>query len=194
MATRVGILGGSFDPIHLGHLHLARALRDRLALDRVVLVPAARQPLKASRVEASAGDRLAMARLAAASEPWLEVSDVEVRRPGPSYTYDTLRALRAGLPPDAELHFLAGADVLADLERWYRLDDVLPLARFAIATRPGHRLEVPPRLAGRVDVVEIEPRALSATEVRARLAAGGDVSGILPPAVSTYIQEKGLYR
>lgn len=190
---RVGILGGSFDPIHLGHLHLAERLRERLGLDRVVLVPAAQQPLKLGRAEAPAAERLAMTRLAAEGAPWLSVSDVEIRRPGPSYTVDTLKALRAELEPGAEIYFLAGADVLADLERWYRVDEVLSLARFVVATRPGHALDVPSRLRDRVTVVEIEPLPLSSTELRARLAAGGDASDALPAAVLRRIRAARTY-
>ena len=191
--ARVGILGGSFDPIHRGHLRLAAELREKLALDRVILVPAAQQPLKAGRVQAPAEDRLAMARLAAAGEPWLEASDVEVRRAGPSYTIDTLAALHAALGPGAELFFLAGADVLADLERWYRLDDVLAAARFIVATRPGHDLAIPARLAGRLQPIEIEALPISATRVRESLHAGGSAGDLIPPPVEAYIRQHGLY-
>jgi nicotinate-nucleotide adenylyltransferase len=202
MRARVGILGGSFDPIHRGHLRLAAALRERLGLDRVVLVPAALQPLKGGKAAAPPDDRLAMARLAAdevareeaPSPPWLEVSDVELRRPGPSYTIDTLLALRAELGPEAELHFLAGADVLADLERWYRVDDLLAAARFVVASRPGHAIAVPARFRGRVSVEPIDALPISATDVRESLARGGVPGDLVPASVAEYIRARSLYR
>jgi nicotinate-nucleotide adenylyltransferase len=191
---RVVVLGGSFDPVHLGHLRLAAEARAKLGADRVLLVPAAAQPLKAARRLAPAADRLAMLRLAAAPHPWLEVSEIELDRPGPSYTVDTLRALRADLGALAEIFFVAGADVLRELDRWYRADEIFRLARFVVATRPGHGLEVPPALAGRVTPLEIEALPVSATEVRARLASGSGADDLLPAPVAAYIREHGLYR
>lgn len=198
---RIVVLGGSFDPIHLGHLRLAEEARRALAADRVILVPAAAQPLKAGpgagggagAHAATAADRLAMARLAAQGLPWLEVSDIEVRRPGRSYTVETLEALRRELGPGPRLFFVAGADVLADLEWWYRIDDVLALAEFVVASRPGHAPEVPPRLRGRVRLLPIEALPISSTEVRDRIRRGLPVDAFLPPPVAAYIRARGLY-
>src|SRR5205085_9528914 len=121
-------------------------------------------------------------RLAVEGEPWLEISDLELRRSGPSYTVDTLRDLRAGLAPGDELFFIAGADVLRDLDRWYKVDELLGLATFVAATRPGHALEVPPRFRDRVRALEIEAIPVSATEVRERLGrADPAAEALLPP-------------
>ncbi len=196
---RVGILGGTFDPIHKGHLRLADGARRGLDLERVLLVPAARQPLKCATRAAPVEHRLRMCALAAAEAgPWLEVSDVEARRPGPSYTYETLRDLRRFLGPDADLHFLTGADVLPELPHWREIGEVLRLATFVVATRPGHQVDLEP-LAGRLDIsrlrpLEIDALPVSATEVRRRLRAGEPVEGLVPPAVARYIEAHGLYR
>lgn len=192
---RIGILGGSFDPVHVGHLRLASEARDQLGLDRVILVPAAVQPLKhASRAAPTAAEhRLAMLRLAAEGHPWLETSDLELRRPGPSYTVDTLRALREALGPDAELYFIAGADVLRDLDRWYRVDELLSLARFVVASRPGHPLVIPKLFEGRIFPLEIDAVDAAATDVRGRIAAGAPVDHLLPPAITQYIRNLHLY-
>ncbi len=189
---RLGILGGTFDPIHLGHLRLAEEARAKLGLDRVLLVPAAAQPLKAQGLAAGAEDRLAMARLAAAPFPWIEVSDIEVRRPPPSYTIDTLRAIRAERQ-DAELFFVIGADAARDLPRWFQVGELLRLATFVVATRPGFELVAPPPLRDRLRTLEIEALPISSTEVRRLLHAGGDVSRLLPAPVLAYIRERGLY-
>jgi nicotinate-nucleotide adenylyltransferase len=192
--VRVLVLGGSFDPVHRGHLRLAEEGRRALGAERVLLVPAAAQPLKTGGPLAPAADRLAMLRIAAQGRPWLEVSDVDLRRPGPSYTVETLEALRAELGPGARLIFLAGADVLPDLARWYRIDDILSLAEFVIATRPGYRVEPPPALRGRVRTIEIDALPISATDVRARLAANERADDLLPEGVGAYIREHGLYK
>jgi len=192
--SRTGILGGTFDPIHNGHIHLAEAVRDALGLDRVLLVPARESPLKRGRETAPVAERVAMARLATEGRAWLGVSDEEALRPGPSYTRDTLAALRATLPPEEELVFVAGADVLHDLHRWYKVDEVLSLARFVTATRPGFPLTIPEAFRGRVSVVEIEPWPHSSSEVRRRLREGLPCDDLLPPAVARHIAERGLYR
>lgn len=191
---RVLALGGSFDPVHLGHLRLAEEAREKLAADRVLLVPAAAQPLKTGRRLAPAADRLAMLRLAAAPHGWLEVSEVDLRRAGPSYTFDTLAELRRELGPEPELLFLAGADVLRELERWYRVEDLLSGASFVVATRPGHPLEIPAPLAGKVRPLEIDALPISATDVRARIAAAAPAEDLVPAPVARYIQDHGLYR
>jgi nicotinate-nucleotide adenylyltransferase len=197
LAAKIGILGGTFDPIHRGHLRLAAEVRRKLGLGRVVLIPAAAQPLKAGRHGASVEDRLQMCALAAEGEPWLGVSDVEARTEGPSYTVDTLRTLRAALGPRTRIYFIAGADVLADLPRWRAVDEVLALATFVVATRPGHALDLAP-LAGRIDAarivpVEVDALPVSSTEVRRRLAEGEPLGDLLPPRVAEYIRAHGLY-
>jgi len=185
---RLGVLGGSFDPIHEGHLALAEAARDRLRLDRVLLVVAAGQPLKPGGPSAPAEDRYAMVRLALRGRPGLEASDLELRRPAPSYTVDTLREIRAALPREAEVFLVLGADALADFPRWREADAVRRLARVVGCPRPGS-----PAPAGVDEVLPVSTPDVSSTEVRRRLAAGEPVEGLLPEDVLVYARARGLY-
>jgi nicotinate-nucleotide adenylyltransferase len=201
MAASVGVLGGSFDPIHRGHIRLAREARSKLGLDRVLLVPAAQQPLKPGRPEASDAERRHMIERAlrspegGAGEPWLKLSTIELERGGPSYTVDTLEALKEQLGWETDLVFLAGADVLQDLWRWRRVDRLLELARFCVATRPGHAVEVPAGLRGRVTTFEIDAVYASSTAVRDAFASGEPerARAMLVPEVWSFIEERGLY-
>jgi nicotinate-nucleotide adenylyltransferase len=186
---RIGVLGGSFDPVHLGHLALAEAARDRLRLDRVLLVVAAGQPLKAGGAAAPAEDRYAMVRLAVRGRPGLEASDLEFLRPAPSYTVDTLRELRRGLPAGAEVFLVLGADALADLPRWREAGEVRRLASVVGCGRPGS-----PPPAGADSLLEVATPDISSTEVRRRAAAGEGLEGLVPDDVAAYIRERGLYR
>ena len=186
---QIALLGGSFDPVHAGHVALAEAARDRLGADRVLLVVAAGQPLKAGGAAAPPEDRYAMVRLAVRGRARLEASDLELHRPPPSYTVDTLRELRRGLPPEAGLLLLLGADALADLPRWKEAAAVRGLATIVGCTRPGRG---PP--AGADRVLEAATPDVSSTEIRRRVAAGEGIEGLVPGDVAAYIAERGLYR
>lgn len=186
---RIGLLGGSFDPVHLGHLALAEAARDRLALDRVLLVVAAGQPLKPSGPSAPAEDRYAMVRLAVRGRPRLEASDMELLRPAPSYTVDTLREVRAEFPAGTEVLLLLGADALSDFPRWREFPAIRSLARVVACTRPGFPLP-----AGADLLLEAETPDVSSTGIRRRAAAGESLEGLVPEDVAVYIAERGLYR
>lgn len=186
---RLGILGGSFDPIHLGHVAAAETLRDRRRLERVFLIPAASPPHKRDGCVAPFPDRVAMVRLATAGREGLAVLDLEGYRPGPSYTIDTVAELQ-GAYPGADLELLVGADMLADLPNWHRTAELQALVAVVGFARPGTPR---PGLKGAHDWVEIPPIAVSATEVRRRLAAGEDATELLDPAVFTYIRRKSLY-
>ncbi len=200
---RVGILGGSFNPPHLGHLAVARAVRDRLGLDRVVLVPAARPPHKPDDPDlAPPRDRLAMTRLAAEGEGF-EVSGLELERQGPSYTIDTVRALRAERPDD-ELLFLIGADTVDELPTWKEAPALLREVAFVAVNRPGHDIEDNLQVlaeglgeaaaaAVRERVVTMPPQPISSTEVRRRIQAGEDWEHLVPPEVAAFIRAEGLY-
>jgi nicotinate-nucleotide adenylyltransferase len=195
---RIGLLGGSFNPIHRGHLAIARAARASLGLDRVVLVPSARPPHKRDATLAPAEDRLAMARLAAKDEPALEVSSIELERTGPSYTIDTVRSFLAA-DPHAEVHFLIGADSVPELKTWKDARTLLRLARFAVVARPGCDLEkdlaeLERDLGARLSLISIEPDAISATEIRERVRRNEPLDGFVPPAVRDYIAAHNLYR
>jgi len=193
---RIGLVGGSFNPIHRGHLAIARAAREALHLDRVILIPSARPPHKKDEGLAPAADRLAMARLAAS--PGVEVSTIELDRQGPSYTIDTLRAFRAA-EPEAELIFIIGADSVPELVTWRDATTFVGLARFAVAARPGHDLDREVTAAERalgckLALIPLEPDPVSATEVRERVRQGRSIDGLVPDAVRDYIAAHNLYR
>ncbi|HEY8642932.1 MAG TPA: nicotinate-nucleotide adenylyltransferase [Candidatus Dormibacteraeota bacterium] len=195
---RIGVVGGTFDPIHLGHLAVAQAALECGRLDRVLLVPSARPPHRRP-AEATAEDRLAMTRLAAEALDRIEVSDAELRREGPSYTVDTLGELRAE-HPDAELFLVLGWDAARDIRLWERPRRVFELARVLVVNRPGLAppTEAELRAAGldpeRVLLCDQRTPDVKATRVRAVLASGGELDGLLVPAVARYISEHGLYR
>ncbi len=183
---RLGILGGSFDPVHHGHLILARAAREELGLDRVIFIPAALSPHKPGTTPAAAADRMAMLRLAIAGEPGFEASDAELRRPPPSYMVDTLRELTA-TNPGAEIVLLIGADNVAKFGTWNEPDEIRRLARIAVLDRANGE---PPREWPVVRrVIDI-----SSTGIRDRVAAGRSIRYLTPDAVCGYIAEHGLYR
>jgi len=189
--VRIGILGGSFDPVHAGHVGLAVAARERLRLDRVLLVPAASQPLKPRGAVAPAEDRYAMVLLAVRGRPGIEASDLELRRAGPSYTVDTLREVRRGLEPGDALLLLLGADALRDFPRWREAAAIPALAEVVAFPRPGVR---PPRLPAGIRAERVETQDVSSTEVRRRVAAGKGVEDLVGPEVAAYIAVRGLYR
>lgn len=197
MATeRLGILGGTFDPPHLAHVDLAEAARDQFELDRVLLVVAGDPWQKAGRVEAAAGERLAMAEAAFSGVPGVEVSGIEVDRPGPTYTVDTLEALERD---DRVLFLVLGADAAAGIETWHRGERVRELATLLVADRSGcgeaaDRVVARLRERGwRCEVVNFEPHAVSSTALRERLAEGEDVRAEMPAEVVRVVEEQGLY-
>ena len=197
--ARVGLFGGTFNPPHIGHLALLEAGLAQLGLDRVLVVPVARPPHKESVEDPGAEHRLAMARLLCAGDQRIEVSDVEVRRGGPSYTVDTLRALHESNPQD-ELTFIAGGDMATSLPAWREPDEVLRLARFAVAERTGaERAAVQRAIAGlegadRVVFFDMPRVELSSSAVRRAVAEGRPIRDLVPDAVAAYIDEHGLYR
>jgi nicotinate-nucleotide adenylyltransferase len=195
----LGILGGTFNPPHVGHLVCAQEARARLGLDRVALMPVSSPPHKPLPGDPGPDVRLEMCRLAAADVDWLEVSDLEVRRGGPSYTADTLQELRTQRP-GGELTWIAGGDMALSLPGWRDPERVLSLARFAVAERARARREEIERsiatLAGRESVVFLDmPRIdVSSSMVRDRVAAGLPVRWLVPDAVREYVEAHGLYR
>lgn len=190
---RIGIMGGSFDPVHIGHLGVARAVAQALGLDRVLLVPAAQAPLRSEPVCASAAHRLAMLEIATAGARELAVSDVELQRGGVSYTVDTLRSLRTERPGD-EWVWILGEDQLARLPQWAEPETLVQLAEFAVYGRPGCERAPPPLIPGlRVCRVEGPEWPISSTAIRARLRRGESVGGLVPDKVIEYIRENGLY-
>jgi nicotinate-nucleotide adenylyltransferase len=195
--VRVGVVGGTFDPIHLGHVALAEWAAACAGLDRVVLVPAGRPPHR-GEATAPAADRLEMSRLAAAGHPLLEVSDLELRREGPSYTADTLRELGAR-HPGAELFLVLGWDAARELRSWHRPDEVLRLARLVVVSRPGFPAPGPADLeaAGidpsRVVLCGEGTPEVESTDIRRLLEEGRSLDGLVDPAVEAYLRRHGLY-
>lgn len=196
--ARIGILGGTFNPPHVGHLACAEAALSQLGLDRLLLMPVALPPHKEAVEDPGPQHRVAMCRLAAAGDERLGLSELEIDRGGPSYTVDTLRALHDASPQD-ELTFVAGGDMAASLPGWREPEEVLRLARFAVAEREGAgRAEVERAgagLAGRDRVVFFDmPRIdVSSSAIREGVAAGRPVRDLVPDAVARYIEEHGLY-
>jgi nicotinate-nucleotide adenylyltransferase len=196
-----GVLGGTFDPIHLGHVAAAEAAQRALNLESIVLVPSRIPPHRADPVTASTEDRLAMAQLAAAGRPGWSVSRIEIDREGPSFTFDTLAAL--GLP-STQIYFITGADAFAEIATWSRYPAVLDLAHFVVVSRPGITLDslrdrVPsafsrqPSAKTRVILVEATTPDVSSTDIRRRARAGDSLSGLVPDPVADFIRTRRLY-
>jgi nicotinate-nucleotide adenylyltransferase len=196
---KLGILGGTFDPIHLGHLLLAQATTDHLGLDQVLFAPAGVQPLKRDRPISPAADRVAMVEAAIRDNPRFALSRVDVDHPGPSYTVDTLDRLRAAWGPDAVFWFIIGLDSLANLLAWRDPAGILARTRLAVARRPGVALDLPalaaalPTLPDRIDWIPFPLIEISATDLRARAAAGHSLRYFVPDAVAAYIAAHHLY-
>jgi nicotinate-nucleotide adenylyltransferase len=189
---RLGVLGGTFDPIHVGHLVAASEAMHRFALDRVVLVPAGRPWQKAHYSDPE--DRMLMTTLAAATHPHLSVSRVEIDRKGPTYTVETLETLHSFFP-ETELFFIAGTDAILEIGTWHRVEDLASLAEVVAVTRPGSDITVQETLAGRptVHVMEIPGLAISSTDLRRRVAEGLPIDYLVPAEVARFIRDRGLY-
>ena len=189
--TRLGVMGGTFDPIHHGHLVAASEVASAFNLDGVLFVPTG-EPWQKSKVT-DGEHRYLMSVIATASNPRFKVSRVDIDRDGPTYTVDTLRDIRA-MHPDAELFFITGADAIKQILEWKDVDQVWPLAHFVAVTRPGHQLELPPAPSGAISVLEIPALAISSTDVRARVAEGEPVWYLVPDGVVQYIGKHNLYQ
>lgn len=185
---RIGLFGGSFDPVHHGHLLTARALLESGQVDQLRLVPAGEQPFKAGRHWAAAADRAAMVGLGVDGEPGLVVERLEVERAGPSYTVDTVRALRAAVA-GAELTVFVGSDAAADLPQWKEADALRALARIVVFRRPGAPL--PPL---ELEVAEVPQLDISSTDIRTRIVAGRSIRYLVPERVAEYIASHRLYQ
>lgn len=204
MTERIGLYGGSFDPIHFGHLISARCLAERLDFSRLILVPSARPPHKRGSDLAAAPHRLEMTRLAVEGDPLFEVSDAELLREGLSYTIDTVMECRRRLGPTPELFWIIGADTLPELPTWHRVAELVTHVRIVTATRPGWQ---PPDVALLASAVGDEPARrllgdcyetpsidISSTDIRSRVRSGRSVQYLLPASVASYITAKGLYK
>ena len=193
---RVGVMGGTFDPIHHGHLVAASEVQSWFDLDEVVFVPTGQPWQKADREVSPAEDRYLMTVIATAANPRFNVSRVDIDRHGPTYTIDTLRDL-AALHPDADLYFITGADAMAALLTWRDHDELFDLAQFVGVTRPGHEMDdstLEGLPADRITIVEIPALAISSTDCRHRVERGEPVWYLVPDGVVQYIGKHELYR
>jgi len=197
---RVGVMGGTFDPIHHGHLVAAQEAASALDLNPVLFIPVWQPPHKSEEPTASPEDRACMVRLAVADNPLFEVSTLEIERSGRSYTVDTLQRL-AELYQGADLHFIVGMDSLAELPKWHDPVGILGLARIVALYRPGWQTvdldqlaQALPESVGRVSVVPMPELDISATELRERISEGRPIRYLVPDAVAAYIERQGLYR
>jgi nicotinate-nucleotide adenylyltransferase len=187
-------MGGTFDPIHHGHLVAASEVGHFYSLDEVIFVPTGQPWQKKGRQVSPAEDRYLMTVIATASNPRFSVSRVDIDRPGPTYTIDTLRELRSLYGPDAELFFITGADALKQIMTWQDADELFKLAHFVGCTRPGHRLSGAHLPDGRVSLIEIPALAISSTTCRERVAKGAPIWYLVPDGIVQYISKRHLYR
>jgi nicotinate-nucleotide adenylyltransferase len=190
---RIGVMGGTFDPVHHGHLVAASEVASRFALDEVVFVPTGEPWQKTEREVSPAEDRYLMTVIATASNPRFTVSRVDIDRKGPTYTIDTLTEMQDTYP-DAHLFFITGADALEQILSWHQAAELFEYAHFIGVTRPGYRLDGEHLPRGSVTLVEVPAMAISSTDCRARVAAGEPVWYLVPDGVVQYISKSGLYR
>ncbi|MFM1957604.1 MAG: hypothetical protein RLZ41_1003 [Actinomycetota bacterium] len=188
---RLGVMGGTFDPIHYGHLVAASEAASAFELDKVLFVPTGEPWQKQTITDAE--HRLAMTKLAIDGNSLFEISTVDVRRAGPTYTLDTLRDIHES-NPEADVFFITGADSIAQIDSWKDSSQIWPLAHFVGVTRPGHSLEVPKSAAGEVSLLEIPALAISSTDIRARVESGKPIDYLLPNSVIDYIHANHLYQ
>lgn len=198
--VRIGVFGGTFDPPHVGHLWLATVAADAMGLDRVLFMPAAQPPHKGGRLVTRAADRMLLTRLAIQGDPLFALSGLEMERPGPSYTLDSVLELKR-LHPDDELMLVMAADSLAQIDTWYEPDRLLDEIEWIVGPRPGPDTPDPERLrdrfgdrSTRIHLLEGPALAVSSSEIRRRVAAGHAVRYLVPRDVEELIIERGLYR
>jgi len=201
---KVILFGGTFDPIHLGHTKVSVSATEHIGADKTIFIPAKRSPLKSHQPHASTQDRFRMIALAIKGQDVLEVSDFELKKPAPSYTIETIRHFRGLFGEQTELYWLAGADALRDLARWYKAERIMDECNVAVMHRAGSKM---PDFAAfeavwgswraeklRRNAVPTPLVDVSSSRIRRAVAAGRDITGMVHPAVAEYIQRRGLYR
>lgn len=197
--VRIGLMGGTFDPIHYGHLVTAEEAFVKFKLDRVIFIPSGSPPHKSLRKVADGSHRFIMSQMATITNPHFDVSRLEVDSDGPTYTVDTLKKLREGELKEADLTFITGADAILEICSWKSPEELFSLCRFAAATRPGYvvsddlRKSVAPFGEGRIDFFEVPALAISSTDIRLRIKEGRPVRYLLPDEVISYIGKNCLY-
>jgi len=198
MGNRLGVMGGTFDPIHYGHLVTAEEALQQFGLDGVIFVPTGRPWMKEHEVVSPPEDRYLMTVIATASNPLFRVSRLEVDRDGPTYTVDTLRGMKAELGTETDLFFVTGADAVLEIFQWKDPGELFELAHFIAATRPGYDIagfsaHAPSKHPG-ITVMNVPALAISSTDIRARIAASRPIRYLVPEGVKSYIEKAGLYR
>jgi nicotinate-nucleotide adenylyltransferase len=190
---RIGVMGGTFDPIHLGHLVAASEVAHRFDLERVVFVPTGQPWQKSGRHVSAPEDRYLMTVIATAADDRFSVSRADIDRDGPTYTVDTLRDIGTAMGADHDYYFITGADALEEILSWREPDEVLRLAHLVGVTRPGHVLADPGLAPGRITLLEIPALAISSSDIRARVARGEPIRYLVTPGVEAYVAKVGLY-
>jgi len=189
---RIGLYGGSFDPVHLGHLLVAQAAREELGLERLFFIPAAQSPFKPGCLPTAGADRVRLLRLALAGKTWCELDEQELHRGGVSYTIDTLRDYHRRFP-DAEIYYLIGGDHVEKLRSWRDADELARVAEFVVVPRPG-QAEIPFPKPFRGRTLKGFPLGVSSSQIRARIKAGQPIDHLVPATVAEAIHGSGLYQ
>jgi len=188
---RIGILGGTFDPVHNGHIYLAEKSCAKLRLDKIIFIPTYLPPHKKGVKVTLAKHRYNMLKLAISENKKFNISDMEIKRRGRSYSVETLRRLRKKYGHKAELFFIAGSDSLKELNKWKNLDEILNLCRFVIVKRPGFKVKTTPK---DFILLKINAKNISATDIRSKIWANKSLDHLIPLAVETYIYKNSLYK
>ncbi len=197
---RVGVIGGTFDPIHYGHLIIAEEARVKVGLAKVIFIPAGNPPHKLRRPYSPAHHRYRMVELAIASNPYFEISPIEINRPGPSYSVDTMAMLREEMGPDVELYFIMGVDSLAGILTWHKPEELIKLCKIIAVNRPGYGVDIDaldsliPGIKEQVIFIKAPEIGISSTEIQQRVREGLPIKYLVPPEVERYIYENNLYR
>ena len=195
-AKKIGIMGGTFDPIHVGHLMIAEAVWNEYKLDRILFIPSA-NPTHKNKVMTSAKHRFNMTLLATCSNPHFEVSSIEMERSGPSYTVDTIKELKSMYGPDTEFYFIMGADCIKELPTWHNIDELLTLCHFVATRRPSYtpdlKLIAQDYKGADISILETLELEISSTDIRQRIKKGYSIQYITTEQVQQYIRKEGLY-
>ncbi|MFZ5352933.1 MAG: nicotinate-nucleotide adenylyltransferase [Bacillota bacterium] len=202
LRRKIAVMGGTFDPVHYGHLVAAEAVRDRFQLDKVIFIPAGNPPHKNNHNISDSNHRYNMTLLATATNPYFEVSRIELDRKGVSYTIDTIKELISIYGSETELFFITGADALLDILAWHKVEELLKLCYFVAATRPGFNnmdleqklYEIKSKYGKEIFNIEIPSLAISSTDIRSRVQNNHTIKYLLPEAVEQYIMKHGIYR
>ncbi|MEW6661323.1 MAG: nicotinate-nucleotide adenylyltransferase [Bacillota bacterium] len=197
---RIGLMGGTFDPVHLGHLVTAEEARDQFRLEQVIFVPAGMPPHKKDYRVTDALHRYEMTKLAIASNPYFHISDVEINRPGYSFAIDTVSYFAQAYGSNCRLYFITGADAILEILTWKQVHRLVDLCEFIAATRPGYNLELdptleqlPPAARDRIHQLEVPALSISSTDIRCRVREKRTIKYLLPETVERYIIQKGIY-